>query len=199
MRLTQDASTARVRRTLTTITALRPVPPTQIPKTVHWANHRLTMPPKFMSSKISKTWEEKKAPPPPKRRRRDDDDDVKIDYAATKEQMHRMVATRKEKSERSHLADLLSETKQEKKSMNYREMQDKIKRLKGLELEQRERDKELAGGGPAFVERKSLKKKRVTTRGLGQGVSEGYFVNGQLKVSKKTIDRVKGEKQRTKL
>ena len=85
--------------------------------------------------------------------------------------------------------------------MNYREMQEKQARLKKLEAEQRERDRELAGGGPALIKRKGLKKKAKKKQlGLGQGVHEGsHFAQGELKVSRKTIEKVASTKRKKKL
>jgi len=158
------------------------------------------MPPKFLKSKISSLWTEPQAPPAAKRRKRSRDEES-VSMGASRDELNSLVAARADKSERANLRDLLVETKRDKKAMNYREMQDKIRRLKELEKEQQERDKELAGGGPAFVQRKSItKKKKKKSLGLGQGVSEGYFADGQLKVSSKTIDKVRhSQKRRTKL
>merc|ERR1711974_564805 len=55
------------------------------------------MPPKFMSAKVGKMWEERMPPPPPKRRKRDEDE-VLLDFRGTTEQMAKLVAARVDKS-----------------------------------------------------------------------------------------------------
>ena len=169
------------------------------------------MPPKFMSSKISSLWKTPQAAPTPssgrpaKRSRRgednDDDDDLdNPEYHVTSEQLRKLVATRKSSSsERTALAAEMGAVKKNKgtvmaRSMNYAELQKKQKRLRELEAEQAERDKEL-GGGSAIIRRTTVvgKKKKQQKASLKEGMR---MENGMVRVGKKTIEANSSRKKR---
>ncbi len=160
------------------------------------------MPPKFLSSKVSHVWREPTAQAAsPKRSRKEDpgDAEARISSEQLRQLVEQRVAAKAAASERTELARELSDLKSHKgsaqaKAVNYGELQRKQRRLKELEKEQAERDREL-GGGAAIVHRtkvgKATKKRSKSLRELG-------MTDGAVKVSKRTI-AANSSKKRTLL
>lgn len=146
------------------------------------------MPPKkFMtSSKISDVWKDSVPPAQKKRKKEADEDD--IDLRVTSEHLRALLQQRGVvKSERSALAQELSDVKKLKgsnqaKALNYAELQKKQKKLKELEQEQAERDKEL-GGGSAIIKRSKSGKKKEKKASLREiGMKDGAVVVSKRKI-----------------
>jgi hypothetical protein len=165
------------------------------------------MPPKFLSSKVSDLWKERAPKPPPAKRSRRSEEEDELDAEAriSSEQLRQLVeqrvAAKGATSERAALASEMSEMKKNKgtglaKSMNFAELQRKQRRLKELEKEQGERDKEL-GGGSAIISRVKFggpKKKKP-----GKSLRELGMRDGMVKVSRRTIEANSGGKKRRAL
>jgi hypothetical protein len=163
------------------------------------------MPPKFLSSKVADLWKERASKPPPAKRSRlsEEEDELDAEARISSEQLRQLVEQRVvakgATSERAALAREMSEMKKNKgtglaKSMNFAELQRKQRRLKELEKEQGERDKEL-GGGSAIISRVKFgagpKKKKP-----GKSLRELGMRDGMVKVSRRTIEANSGKKRR---
>lgn len=157
---------------------------------------------KFMSSDISKLWADgtgdgdstRKG----KRRRKEDEEEKDEALVITEKDLVALGRKQHHLSERSRYEQQLSELKKQGKRMNYAVMQKKIQRLKELEKQQDERDKEL-GGGSAIIKRKKLtlagKKSRDKERKSQKLIihQEGTYVNkGAVSVSRKMISKNTG-------
>ncbi len=161
------------------------------------------MPPKFMSSKVADLWKERA--PRPRSRKNEAEDELDAEARISSEQLRQLVeqrvaakgAAKGSTSERAALAREMSDMKKNKgtglaKAVNFAELQRKQRRLKELEKEQAERDKEL-GGGSAIISRVKTGPKKKKP---GKSLRELGMRDGMVKVSRRTIEANNGKKRR---
>lgn len=143
---------------------------------------------RFMSSKVSAVWKDKSEErrPTTKRRKREAGEEDKLGISDA--QLRQLMEEGGGGSERTRLAEEMGRVKKKKGtnqavSYNYATLQAKQRRLKVLEAEQRERDKEL-GGGVSIVKRSGGKKARKKpTASLKEGLAlrgGGVFVSDKV-------------------
>lgn len=164
------------------------------------------MPPKFLSSNISKTWADRVEPPGPSKKRTKRSNSVELSGAVVDDEaLSRITAQQlldlgavdrfSERTTKQLLAE--APTLKRKKVVNYKVFQEQMKEAKKQDLEQRKRDEEIAGGGKAIIVRTRNKKKERKRGPSLHTDGDSRFRDGVLFVPKKVINETTSKTKTT--